>query len=128
MNSYHKILEPLILCLFFPGGNGAVSDKWKKEYLPEFCVSSVEVFDPDTNTWSPGPELPNALCGAGIVKYGGTILIVGGEDDKSWMAGLCWLKEDKGRQLWVEGQELPTVMSTFGCVVANIQNESMKQQ
>lgn len=44
------------------------------------------------------------------------------------MAGLCWLKEEKGKQSWVEGQELPTVMSTFGCVVANIQHEVLKQQ
>ena len=67
------------------------------------------------------------LCtSSGIVKYSNTILIVGGEDDKSWMAGLCWLKEENGRQTWVEGQELPTVMSTFGCVVASIQHDSYK--
>ncbi|WAR03750.1 KLH20-like protein [Mya arenaria] len=114
--------------IYVIGGNGKVSDKWKREYLPEYCVSSVEIYDPDSNSWSPGPELPNALCGAGVVKFGGTILIVGGEDDKSWMAGLCWLKEERGRQLWVEGQELPTVMSTFGCAVANIQREALKQQ
>lgn len=45
-----------------------MSDKWKKEFLPEHCVSSVEVFDPATDTWSEGPELPNALCGAGQKK------------------------------------------------------------
>ncbi|XP_069104186.1 kelch-like protein diablo [Argopecten irradians] len=113
--------------IYVIGGNSALSDKWKKEFLPEHCVSSVEVYDPETNTWSLGPELPNAMCGAGIVKYGNTILIVGGEDDKSWMAGLCWLKEDQGKQMWVEGQELPTVMSTFGCVVANIQDDVAKR-
>ncbi|ESP03276.1 hypothetical protein LOTGIDRAFT_137657 [Lottia gigantea] len=51
--------------IYVIGGNSAISDKWKKEYLPEHCVSSVEIFDPVTDTWSPGPELPNALCGAG---------------------------------------------------------------
>ena len=64
-----------------------------------------------------------------MVKYGNTILVVGGEDDKSWMAGLCWLREDKDNKMtWVEGYELPTVMSTFGCVVANIPHEVLKQQ
>ena len=53
---------------------------------------------------------------------------MGGEDDKSWMAGLCCLKEDKGRQIWVEGHELPTVMSTFGCAVANIQRDTLKPE
>lgn len=47
------------------GGNAALSDKWKKEYLPEHCVTSVEIFDPVTETWSVGPSLANALCGAG---------------------------------------------------------------
>ena len=28
-------------------------------------MSSVEVFDPATEEWSVGLELPNALCGAG---------------------------------------------------------------
>ncbi|KAK3094394.1 hypothetical protein FSP39_001219 [Pinctada imbricata] len=114
--------------IYVIGGNSAISEKWKKEFLPEHCVSTVEIFDPTNEKWSPGPELPNALCGAGIVKYSNTILIVGGEDDKSWMAGLCWLKDDNGKQSWVEGQELPTVMSTFGCVVANIQHEVFKQE
>ena len=47
------------------GGNSAVSERWKKEYLPEFCVGTVEIFDPETETWTFGPELPNPLCGAG---------------------------------------------------------------
>ncbi|GFS17797.1 kelch-like protein 28, partial [Elysia marginata] len=45
-------------------GNSALSDKWRKEYLPEYCVNSVEIFDPNDNTWSQGPSLSNALCGA----------------------------------------------------------------
>lgn len=61
---------------------------------------------------------------SGCVSYDGKVLTVGGEDDKSWMAGLCWLQEDSsGQEVWMEGQELPTVMSTFGCVVANLINQ-----
>ncbi|BFZ14222.1 hypothetical protein BsWGS_17260 [Bradybaena similaris] len=114
--------------IYIIGGNAALSDKWKKEYLPEHCVTSVEIFDPAADTWSVGPSLANALCGAGVVKYGDTILVVGGEDDKSWMAGICWLKQEGDKETWVwsEGQELPTVMSTFGCVVANIPHEVLK--
>lgn len=56
----------------------------------------------------------------GTVKYGETVVLVGGEDDKSWMAGMYKLREDSGKQSWVAGQELSLVMSTFGCVVANI--------
>lgn len=57
---------------------------------------------------------------AGVVKYGDAILLVGGEDDKSWMAGMYTLREENGVQSWIAGQELPLVMSTFGCAVANI--------
>ena len=60
---------------------------------------------------------------AGAVKYGDTIMLVGGEDDKSWMAGMYTLSNDEGTQSWVAGQELPMVMSTFGCVIANIRKD-----
>ena len=46
-----------------------MSEKWKREFLPEHCVSSVEIYDPEKQTWSPGPELPNALCGAGLFFF-----------------------------------------------------------
>ncbi len=54
-------------------------------------------------------------------------MVVGGEDDRSWMAGLFILQErDDGKEYWVEGRELPSVMSTFGCCVANISKELIR--
>jgi len=47
------------------GGNSSVTLKWKKDFMPEMCTSSVEVYDPQTNSWTAGPSLANALCGAG---------------------------------------------------------------
>ena len=65
----------------------------------------------------------------GAVRYGDTIMVVGGEDDKSWMAGLFILKHgEHGDDRWVEGHELPNVMSTFGCVVADIPRELFKEE
>ena len=57
-----------------------------------------------------------------MVKYGESILVVGGEDDKSWMAGLFTLKKEANsdKEYWAEGQELPMVLSTFACVMADI--------
>ena len=46
-----------------------------------------------------------------------------GVGDEGWFGGG---KDNK--MTWVEGYELPTVMSTFGCVVANIPHEVLKQQ
>ena len=51
--------------IYVIGGNSSISTKWRKELLPEHCVSTVEIFDPAEGTWRFGPELPNALCGAG---------------------------------------------------------------
>ena len=51
--------------VLYVGGNSQASSKWRKELLPEHTVSTVEVFDPSTGMWTFGPELPNALCGAG---------------------------------------------------------------
>jgi len=82
-------------------------------------------------------------CCVGVVKYGDSVLLVGGEDDKSWMAGMYSLSpapvpcatgatatrsassgEETGSSSsvlqWAAGQELPVVMSTFGCVAANV--------
>ena len=53
--------------IYVIGGNSSISTKWRKELLPEHCVGTVEIFDPAEGTWRMGPELPNALCGAG--KY-----------------------------------------------------------
>ena len=63
------------------------------------------------------------VCLTAVVKYGEDILLVGGEDDKSWMAGMYSLREEKGVQSWVAGLELAHVMSTFRCVIANVQKE-----
>ena len=40
-------------------------------------LSSVEVFDPFHDTWSPGPELPKSLAYPGVIKYSGTIMVLG---------------------------------------------------
>ena len=37
----------------------------------------MEVYDPATNTWEAGPDLPVPLCAMGVVKYYGTIYILG---------------------------------------------------
>lgn len=58
-------LLSLSVNLLFVGGNSSVTLKWKKDFLPEICTSSVEVYDPELNTWTNGPDLANALCGAG---------------------------------------------------------------
>lgn len=59
------------------GGFGSVTDSWVKDKSPENCLKVVEVYDPDTNCWADGPELPTPLCAMGVVKYYGTIYLLG---------------------------------------------------
>jgi hypothetical protein len=37
----------------------------------------VEIYDPVTNSWQNGPDLPVAMCGIGVVKYRATIYVLG---------------------------------------------------
>jgi Kelch motif len=67
-------------CMFankFTGGFGTLSELWLKDKTPENCLSSVEIYDPETNSWTMGPPLPVALCAMGVVKYYGTIYVLG---------------------------------------------------
>lgn len=55
----------MYMYLFYVGGNFELSDKWKKEFLSEYCVSFVEVFDLVIDIWSEGLEFFNVFCGVG---------------------------------------------------------------
>ncbi|PAA91668.1 hypothetical protein BOX15_Mlig021367g3, partial [Macrostomum lignano] len=110
--------------LYVIGGNTAPSERWRKEILPEFCTDSVETFNPDSGAWEAGPSLPNLLCGAGVAKLSGCLRVIGGEDDKSWMAGECRLTDNR----WEEAQLFhAAIMSTFGCAVASVSKELLKK-
>ena len=60
-----------------PGGFGTITDSWIKDKSPENCLASVEIYDPQANTWAAGLDLPIPLCAMGVVKYCGTIYILG---------------------------------------------------
>jgi hypothetical protein len=59
------------------GGFGTLSESWLKDKTPENCLTSVEIYDPETNSWTQGPSLPVPLCAMGVVKYYGTIYVLG---------------------------------------------------
>jgi hypothetical protein len=80
----------LLWCLFssqvivIPTGGGQEikidQETAKTQIIP---LSSVEIYDPITNTWEQGPELPEPLCGAGVLKYNATIYVLGKYDQFS---------------------------------------------
>jgi len=68
------------------GGFGALGESWLKEKSPENCLTSVEIYDPDTDSWTAGPDLPVPLCAMGVVKYYGTIYVLG-----TWCYGTIYV-------------------------------------
>ena len=66
-----------IISFFLSGGFGTVTESWLKDKSPENCLTTVEIFDPETSTWNEGPELLVPLCAMGVVKYYGTIYVMG---------------------------------------------------
>lgn len=45
-------------------------------------LSSSEIYDPATNTWTEGPELPSATVGAKMINVGGDVYHVGGSETR----------------------------------------------
>ena len=70
-------LKTIIISFSVSGGFGTVTESWLKDKSPENCLTTVEIFDPETNTWDEGPELLVPLCAMGVVKYYGTIYVMG---------------------------------------------------
>ena len=76
VEAYQANCSMLLLC-YSTGGFATITESWVKDKSPENCLSSVEVYDPETNSWQAGPDLPQAVCAMGVVKYYGTIYIIG---------------------------------------------------
>ena len=50
-------------------------------------MSSVDCYDPDTNTWSQLPNMNIPRCGHGLVSLDGRIYAIGGKGDIIWRLG-----------------------------------------
>ena len=70
-------LKNVAISFSLSGGFGTVTESWLKDKSPENCLTTVEIFDPETNSWDEGPELLVPLCAMGVVKYYGTIYVMG---------------------------------------------------
>jgi len=66
-----------VIRLSIAGGFGSITEVWIKDKSPENVLTTVEIYDPETNSWSTGPDPPMPLCAMGVVKYYGTIYLLG---------------------------------------------------
>ena len=63
-------------------------------------VSTTEIYDVDSNTWSEGTPLPVALAWAAVVPYKTTFLVIGGGKGSSSPSDKVFLYETSGE--WTE--------------------------
>ena len=79
-------------------------------------LNSTEIYDPTTNSWTPGPSLPRASWSANAVSLNGKILLIGGEGSVHWDEVL---ELDPITGQWTSKASMPTGRSGHSGVVWN---------
>src|SRR3712207_5514515 len=79
--------------------------------------STLEVYNPATNTWTPRAPIPTALHGAAGSVIGGRLYVVGG----AGAGGLLNTVHiyNPGTNSWTTGAAMPTPRSFLGAAAAN---------
>ncbi len=90
-------------------------------YSESFPSSSVEIFDPSTNSWSEGPPMPTARSGLTSSVVNGKIYAIGGEAvttiTNTYYSGVEIF--DNATNSWSTGTSLPTAIYGMGSGVIN---------
>ena len=78
-------------------------------------LSSVEIYDPATNAWKPGPPMGTPRRGCGLVVSKGLLYVVGGSDGTQ---SLCTTEVyDPRMNLWTSGPNMTTCRANVSCAV-----------
>lgn len=76
--------------------------------------SSVEIYDPKADKWSPGPRLPYVLHAHAAVEYQGRLTVLGGNNPDE-TTNMLWL--DDHTNTWRKGPSLNVARTFFAAVV-----------
>jgi N-acetylneuraminic acid mutarotase len=77
------------------------------DYLKDGIMNVVEVYDPQSNTWSESAPIPISIDHTAAVTYGGKLFLVGGFlEDKNPTNRLLIYDPDTNK--WSEGNALPS--------------------
>lgn len=79
-------------------------------------LASVEVYDPATDTWRAGPDLPAARSGAAAVVVGGRLYLLGGESTSGGVRDTVH-RLDPATGTWAELPRMPYAAHGLGAVV-----------
>ena len=94
------------------------------EVGPENMLKSVEIYNPDSNEWRFGPELPEGRMSFVTVVLHGIIYVLGGENGMEDCDAKVW-RLDPNQTAWVEDDSTwPPLVGPYTCVVARMSKDS----
>jgi kelch-like protein 2/3 len=79
-------------------------------------LRTADVYDPATDSWSAGPELPIANHAFDAVAFDGEIWMIGGRSGDQILRDVWILDPETGE--WREGPAMPEPMELLGAAVA----------
>jgi len=88
------------------------------EATADELVSAVEVYDPETDTWTKKTDMPTARCGMGTVVVAGKIYTIGGLAANGKIMNVVEVY-DPGTDTWTQKADMPTARWNLGAVEAN---------
>ena len=93
----------------------------------EISISTVEMYDPKTDTWQRKADMPTRRSGVAVSVVDGKIYAIGGEKMKKVPMYKHWIHEAKGlptvemydpvTDRWTQKADMPTPRKTRTCVV-----------
>ena len=84
-------------------------------------VTRVDIYDPEANAWSRGPDLPAPRSGAAIAVLDGRIHLLGGRGTDARETLQTHLSWQPGEAAWREEAMLPAPRTGGGAAVLNQQ-------
>jgi hypothetical protein len=92
------------------------------DYPKEMSLDHIPIYDPKTDSWSKGPEVPaeRRRGGAGAVIHNGILYVVAGIKNGHWDGNVDWLDAlDLRTGQWKELKNAPRVRDHFHAAVVN---------
>ncbi len=82
---------------------------------PYGCVSTVQVYDPQSGAWSSAPPVPEPLAAAGLAVHGGYLYCMGGTREPYWWGApvASAYGYDPRSTTWKRLPDMPIARSSF---------------
>jgi len=92
--------------------------QWDSEANIGKSVPTVEVYDPTTDTWTPGATMPTSRCLGGVGTVNDRVYVLGGQTDPTTGVLCSVLEYDPATDTWTEKCPMPA-RTTWGAAVVH---------